>query len=570
MAAEATQSPVRVLVADDNRVDRMVLATIVRRAGYEVVEAVDGHDALRCFRESRPQLVLLDALMPGLDGFAVAREIKREAGEDLVPIIFLTSLTEADALARAVEAGGDDFLSKPYNQIVLKAKLNALQRMRVMHATMQRQRDEIGRHHARLVQEQEAAKAVFDNIAHAGDLDAPFIRRLLSPLAIFNGDVLLAARNPANDLFVLLGDFTGHGLAAAVGAMPLAEIFYGMTDKGFAPGEILREANRKLLGIMPKGYFCCATLVALRFHKQELEFWNGGLPPGYLRRCDGGLDRIDSLHLPLGVLADQRFDPSTRVLSMRPGDRLLLGTDGLIDARDPAGNAFGYRRLDALVLGLDAAASAFDAVKQAVHDHIGDSGRDDDITLVEVTMVAPEAVPQREPLPEAERIDSGADWSLSYELGPRSLRRGTPLPLLQHIVVEFPELRRHAATIFTVLSELYSNALEHGVLGLDSSRKSSPRGFADYYRDRARALDNLDGFIRFRFRCDIDAEGIRLAISVTDSGRGFDHSGPLSGPRGTAYHGRGLKLLRSLCREVRHQGCGNQVDVLLAWDHDGE
>ncbi|MEQ8483505.1 MAG: fused response regulator/phosphatase [Pseudomonadales bacterium] len=569
MAGDAMNPAVRVLVADDNRVDRMVLATIVRRAGYEVVEAVDGNDALHRFRESRPQLVLLDALMPGLDGFEVAREIKREAGEDLIPIIFLTSLTEADALARAVEAGGDDFLSKPYNQIVLKAKLNALQRMRVMHETMQRQRDEIGRHHARLVQEQEAAKAVFDNIAHTGDLDAPFIRRLISPLAIFNGDVLLAARNPANDLFVLLGDFTGHGLAAAVGAMPLAEIFYGMTDKGFAPAEILREANRKLLGIMPKGYFCCATLVALRFNKQEMEFWNGGLPPGYLRRRGGGVERIESLHLPLGVLADQRFDPATRVLAMRPGDHLLLGTDGLIDARDPAGDPFGYRRLDALVLDLDPAASAFDSVQRAVQSHIGDSGRDDDITLVEITMVAPEAVPERGPLPEGERQGAGAEWTLSYELGPRSLRRGTPLPLLQHIVVEFPELRRHAATIYTVLSELYSNALEHGVLGLDSSRKSSPRGFADYYRERARALEALDGFVRFRFRCDIDAHGIRLDIAVTDSGRGFDYQSLVPGNGTVAYHGRGLRLLRSLCREVHHRGCGNEVEVQLAWDHDG-
>jgi two-component system, HptB-dependent secretion and biofilm response regulator len=135
-----------------------------------------------------------------------------------------------------VEAGGDDFLSKPYNQIVLKAKLNALQRMRTMHATMQRQRDEISRHHAHLVQEQEAAKAVFDSVAHTGHLDAPFIRHLISPLAIFNGDVLLAARNPAGDLFVLLGDFTGHGLTAAVGAMPLAEIFYGMTERASRPG----------------------------------------------------------------------------------------------------------------------------------------------------------------------------------------------------------------------------------------------------------------------------------------------------------------------------------------------
>src|SRR5690606_38242092 len=110
------------------------------------------------------------------------------AGADFVPIIFLTSLTEADALARAVDAGGDDFLSKPYNRVILRAKLSALQRMRAMHRTVQSQRDEISRHHAHLMRDQHTAKAVFDKIMHTGELDAPFIRYLLSPLAVFNGD----------------------------------------------------------------------------------------------------------------------------------------------------------------------------------------------------------------------------------------------------------------------------------------------------------------------------------------------------------------------------------------------
>ena len=76
------------------------------------------------------------------------------------------------------------------------------------------------------------AKSVFDNVAHNGSLSAPNIKYLLSPLSVFNGDVLLACMKPSG-MHVLLGDFTGHGLPAAIGAMPMAEIFYGMTRKGF-------------------------------------------------------------------------------------------------------------------------------------------------------------------------------------------------------------------------------------------------------------------------------------------------------------------------------------------------
>ncbi len=564
----------RILVADDNHVDRMLLSAIVRKEGYAVTEAVDGNDALAKFREFRPQMVLLDALMPGLDGFEVAHFIKEEAGEDFVPIIFLTSLTEADALARALEVGGDDFLSKPYNQIILKAKLNALQRMRAVHVTLQRQRDEISRHHAHLVQEQEAAKAVFDKVAHTGLLDATFIRYLISPLAIFNGDVLLAARNPAGDLYVLLGDFTGHGLTAAIGAMPLAEIFYGMAGKGFLPGEILREANRKLSIILPKGYFCCATMVALNFNKGTVEFWNGGLPPGCLLQRDSReVVHLASTHLPLGIHGDDRFDATTRVVGMAPGDKLVMCTDGIVEARNEQGEAFGFERFDGIVMDSGRGDSVFETLQREVYAHLGSTGGDDDITLVEVTMVDPHqaALPETSQ-PGGER-GTPAEWRLSYELGPRSLRTSNPLPLLQQILVEIPQLRPQAGAIFTVLGELYSNALEHGVMGLDSSLKRSASGFAAYYQARERALRTLEGFVRFDFHCAIDQAGGCLSVTVTDSGPGFDFRERLCNEtdvRGPAYHGRGVQLLRNLCQSLTYRGRGNEVEVTFSWsDADG-
>ncbi|KAB0532941.1 response regulator transcription factor, partial [Pseudomonas palleroniana] len=146
--------------------------------------------------EQRPHLVLMDAMMPVMDGFEAAQKIKQLAGDQLVPIIFLTSLTEGEALARCVEAGGDDFLAKPYNQVILAAKIKAMDRLRRLQATVVEQRDQIARHHDYLLNEQRVAKAVFDKIAHSGCLSAPNIRYLQSPYALFNGDLLLAAFNP--------------------------------------------------------------------------------------------------------------------------------------------------------------------------------------------------------------------------------------------------------------------------------------------------------------------------------------------------------------------------------------
>ena len=265
-----------ILIAEDGAADRMLLAAIVGRQGHHVVTASNGAEAVALFERERPQLVLMDALMPVMDGFEAAQQIKQLAGNELVPIIFLTSLTENEALVRCLEAGGDDFIAKPYNPIILEAKIQAMHRLRRLQATVLEQRDLIARRNQQLLDEQKAAKAIFDKVAHAGCLNAPNIRYRQSPRALFNGDLLLAAHAPAGRMFVLLGDFTGHGLPAAIGAMPLAETFYGMTAKGYSSNQILREINAKLKLILPVEMFCCATLLDINLGQGILRVWNGG------------------------------------------------------------------------------------------------------------------------------------------------------------------------------------------------------------------------------------------------------------------------------------------------------
>ena len=562
----ATEAGTKVLVADDNAVDRQVLSAIVRRAGYNVVVAVDGSDAVEKFHSEQPDLVLLDALMPGKDGFTVAREIKTFSGDNFVPIIFLTSLTEAKELARCVEAGGDDFLSKPYNRVILHAKLNALHRMRAMHKTLQDQRDEISKHHMQLIADQEAAKAVFDNIAHSRHLDTDYIRYLLSPLAVFNGDVLLAAQNPAKNLYLLLGDFTGHGLAAAIGALPLSDVFYGMTKKGFSLTEIIRECNHKLCSVLPAGYFCCAAAIYVDFTRQTVEFWNGGLPSVYLRRSiDQSVLPLRSQHLPLGILSSEKFDEESQIFEVSLGDRLFFATDGVIEARNEFGEYFGDEKLENIVekSPID---SMFDDVKTAVYGFMQEKDRDDDLTMVEVEIVPPSKIrPQTQIVVDDQGLQ---DWKFSYELSATSLKTFNPLPLLQQVIMEAPYLRNKSTEIYTVLAELYSNALEHGVLGLKSALKSSAEGFSQYYAARAAALESVQGWIRFDIVVAASEGTKDLQICVEDSGTGFDYqkySDNSQLQENNGYHGRGVGLLWQLCDQVTYHAPGNKVEIRMNW-----
>jgi two-component system, HptB-dependent secretion and biofilm response regulator len=556
-----------ILIAEDSAADRLLLSTIVRRQGHAVLTAANGAEAVEAFRSQRPQLVLMDAMMPVMDGFEAARQIKVLAGETLVPIIFLTSLTESEALARCLEAGGDDFLAKPYNQVILAAKIKAMDRLRRLQATVLQQRDQIARHHEYLLNEQRVAKAVFDKVAHSGCLNAPNIRYLQSPYALFNGDLLLAAYTPAGDMHVLLGDFTGHGLPAAVGAMPLAEVFYGMTTKGYGLSETLREMNAKLKRILPVDMFCCATLLCLSFQRRSVEVWNGGMPDGYLHRiASGERTPLPARHLPLGVLNPQAFDDRTEVLPMAVGDRLFLLSDGVIDTCDANEQLFGVERLQQVFAANRQPDALFQEIEQALDDFRGEAR--DDVSLLEVSLL--DAAQMRPPA--LVYSDSGQscplDWSVSFEFRAASLKRFNPLPYLLQLLSEVHGLRAQSGALYSVLAELYSNALEHGVLGLDSSLKRDAQGFARYYQERNMRLDALDGgYVRVLLQVVPEGEGGCLTIRVEDSGKGFDVARVLQRPVDSVrLSGRGISLVRQLGRNAVWFDDGRSARVEFFWE----
>ncbi|MCG8292960.1 MULTISPECIES: fused response regulator/phosphatase [Pseudomonas] len=555
-----------VLIAEDGAADRMLLAQIVRRQGHEVITAENGEQAVAVFAAQRPQLVLLDALMPVMDGFEAARQIKALAGESLVPIIFLTSLNEEEGLVRCLEAGGDDFMAKPYSAVILGAKIRAMDRLRRLQAVVLEQRDQISRHHHHLLNEQRVAKAVFDKVAHSGCLNASNIRYLQSPYALFNGDLLLAAFTPSGDMHVLLGDFTGHGLPAAVGAMPLAEVFYGMTAKGYGLVETLREMNAKLKRILPVDMFCCALLLNLSFQRGTVELWNGGMPDGYQLSAQGEvLAVLPSRHLPLGILAPDQFDDTTEVMPLAVGERLFLLSDGVIDSGDVRECLFGVGRLRQVLAENRQPALLFDEVMQAL-ERFGGQTRDD-ISLCDIRMLAPvDAVPQAVVYSDSGR-SSPLEWALNFTLRGESLRRFNPVPYLVQLLQEIHGLRPVSGMLHSVLSELYSNALEHGVLGLDSSLKRDAQGFSEYYRQRGQRLaDDIEGFVEIALLVEPRGEGGHLRIEVRDSGAGFDVGRMLAlAPVEQGFSGRGLGLVRRLgCRAQWLEG-GRLARVEFEW-----
>lgn len=557
-----------ILIAEDSAADRLLLASIIRRQGHQVLTVSNGAEAIEVFARERPQLVLMDALMPVMDGFEAARQIKQLAGEALVPIIFLTSLRESEALAQCLDAGGDDFLPKPYNPLILAAKINAMDRLRRLQATVLQQRDLIAKHHEHLMHEQRAAKAVFDKVAHSGCINAaPNIRYLQSPYALFNGDLLLAAYTPSGDMHVLLGDFTGHGLPAAIGAMPLAEVFYGMTAKGYGLTQTLREMNAKLKRILPVDMFCCATLLCLSAQRRAVEVWNGGMPEGYVHEvATGRRTPLMSRHLPLGVLSAEAFDDSTEVWPMALGDRVFLLSDGVLDTADANDQLFGAERLQQVFATNREPDRLFEDIEQALAAFRGQAR--DDVSMVEITLQAGQPLRAAEPMYADSGQSCPLDWSVSFEYRAQTLRTYNPLPYLLQLLLEIHGLREQSGALYSVMAELYSNALEHGVLGLDSRLKRDAQGFAQYYRQRHERLAQLDsGYVRVHVQVVPTDKGGKLTLRLEDSGQGFDVEQELARPVDIdRLSGRGLSLVRQLSSAVGWSDGGRCVCVEFCWE----
>jgi two-component sensor histidine kinase len=160
------------------------------------------------------------------------------------------------------------------------------------------------------------------------------------------------------------------------------------------------------------------------------------------------------------------------------------------------------------------------------------------------------------------------DWSASFEFRGATLRRFNPLPFLLQLLLEVHGLRAQSGALYSVLAELYSNALKHGVLGLDSSLKRDAAGFARYYQQRNDRLEALqDGFVRVHLQVQPYGEGGRLIIRFEDSGKGFDVARVMERPLdGVRLSGRGVSLVRQLGHNASWSDEGRSARVEFSWE----
>ncbi len=552
----------KILIVDDIEANRKLLRGILSTIGaFEYCDAVNGKDAVEQVEKCSPDLVLMDISMPEMNGYQSATAIKSITGNNYTPIIFVTALSAEVCLANALTAGGDDFISKPLSVSVLESKINAHLRIRELNQQLNSQNEKLVKLNQHLTREQELVEHFFASALQKSFLDKDIINYHMSPMSAFNGDLLLAQRGPKGGLYLVMGDFTGHGLTAAMGTLPVAMIFFKMASKGVAVEEIARELNSQLRKLLPLGMFFAATILELNPRGDILSVWMGGMPESFWFNTAGSLKgAIAAQHMPLGILEDAEFDATTEVFSVEHGDKLYLYSDGLTEAQHPDGEMFGYDRLQqCLVSGKT---NRILNVLSTLADFIGVEDQSDDITLVELTCQEIPAAPSEADTQITNNMERALPWHFSISLSDDDIRRPDSVTELSNILGAMPALAAHKGVLHVVLSEMYANSIDHSILELDSLQKTDEEQFVEYYRQRDLQLQALQGaYIKFDFSFYTDNEQQRLQIRISDSGKGYQGHTTLHAE--DRLHGRGMTIINNFCDEVMFSADGKTLNAVF-------
>ncbi len=367
----------KVLIADDSSTFRSMLTTVVTEWGYDAIEAEDGEEAWHVLQgKEAPKLMLIDWEMPKLDGPGLCQRIRQFEEENPVYIIMLTVRGKTNDIVAGLQAGANDYVIKPFEFSELEARLLVGFRMLEMQTRLNRVRET-------LAFERETIENIILKMRTSKPFDNRGLRLLDSPVEKISGDVLVSASRPDNVRHFMLGDFTGHGLMAAVGGPIVYDVFYSMTAKGLSLCEIATEMNRQLLEKMPTGMFMGAVFIELDTEKQWLKIWNCGMSDVLIYRNNKLWKNYSSSLLSLGIVKQDFI--ATGEIAVTSSDRVFAYSDGITETENEKGEEFGQKRLEKSIQNLLESQAEIEFLCRMIRKYRGESRQLDDITLVEVS-----------------------------------------------------------------------------------------------------------------------------------------------------------------------------------------
>jgi len=381
-------SECRILIVDDVKANVDMLVEALRDE-YKLSVALDGDNALKQAGKNSPDLILLDIMMPGIDGYEVCRRLRAAPATQEIPVMFLSALEDVQNKAKGFEVGGNDYLTKPFEMLEVKARVKSLLKAKAyadaVKAAMERDLSI-----AREIQMGILPADLSPSTKGTG-LD---IFAVMEPARQVGGDLYEVLRVDDDHVVVVVGDVSGKGIPAALFMAVTMTLVRMMARQGLAPHEILRRLNDELAAQNPRGMFVTMACLAFDLRSGQVTGASAGHGPLLLLRADQSSRPVfPSTGMVAGLFPDRPF--TSEYLQLKPGDTLVLFTDGVTDAADPQAETFGDERVLECLHGTPgrSARETVEALLGAVREFSAGAPQFDDITLMAVRYVPGERAP---------------------------------------------------------------------------------------------------------------------------------------------------------------------------------
>ena len=351
-----TGPALKVIVADDDALQRMIISAVLRQIGHEPVEAADGETALALLEEHKARILVCDLNMPGLDGNALTDRIRRTVRDRYVHIIVVTGQNQHAERRRALALGADEFMGKPVDSATLIVRIRAAERI-VHHEELLVEKNRILEEAQRIIQSdlRDAARAQ-SRLLPAAQVDLPLcsFSSLFVPSSYVSGDMLATFDLPDQRTGFYAIDVSGHGVRAALMSVAIGHLVTGdyfarhttRPDGAPDPAGLARALNERFHQPDSDDYFTLFCGI-IDHDAGLLHFCQAGYPPPAILSSAGAARTVDSAGFPVAMFEGAEFTSAT--IPFGPADTLVLSSDGAIEAESPDGEMFGEARLMSVI-----------------------------------------------------------------------------------------------------------------------------------------------------------------------------------------------------------------------------